>query len=85
MEEAAVIMTGLDVHRVLQALELLAAQPQSRTQRRFPMVADYRVPNLSEKVLRVILSYVNYVKRTVWFDLSHTAGCKEDDGSGRNG
>ncbi len=66
MEEAAVIMTGLEITRVLQALELLKAQQPMRTQRRFPLVSDYQVPNVSEKVVRIILSYVNYVKRSVW-------------------
>ena len=73
MEEAAVIMTGLDVERVLQALELVTVQQPKRSQRRFSMVPDYQVANVSEKVLRIIVSYVNYVKRTVWFDPAHTS------------
>lgn len=65
MEEAAVMMTGLDVDRVMQALAILADQPRGE-QRLLRRVADYSMPNVSDKVLRIILSYTDYVKRTVW-------------------
>ena len=65
MEEAAVMLTGLDLARVLQALAVLEEQP-SGPKRLFPIVADYHVPNVSEKVVRIILSYTDYVNRFVW-------------------
>jgi UDP-N-acetylglucosamine 2-epimerase (non-hydrolysing) len=61
MENAVVMMTGLAPGRVLQALDLLAVQ-QSRP--RLP--DDYAVPDVSEKVVRIILSYADYVRRVVW-------------------
>lgn len=65
MEEAAVIMTGLVPEDVLRGLEILLRQSGSdgRTHR---IVEDYTMPNVSEKVVRVIASYVGYVKRYVW-------------------
>ncbi|AEF17823.1 UDP-N-acetylglucosamine 2-epimerase [Thermoanaerobacterium xylanolyticum LX-11] len=62
MEEAAVMMVGLEKERILQGLEILETQ-QKDTLRR---VADYSMPNVSEKVLRIILSYTDYVNRVVW-------------------
>jgi UDP-N-acetylglucosamine 2-epimerase (non-hydrolysing) len=61
MEEAAVMMTGVDPRRVLQGLDILAVQ-KSRPQ----LPGDYRVPDVSEKVVRIILSYTDYVRRVVW-------------------
>lgn len=65
MEEASVMMTGLDLERVLQGIAILASQGrgEERTLRR---VADYSMPNVSEKVVRIIHSYRDYVMRTVW-------------------
>jgi len=60
MEEGAVMMTGLDPDRILAALRVL----ETRTAQR--IVADYDVPNVSEKVIRIILSYTDYVNRVVW-------------------
>ncbi len=65
MEEAAVMMTGLNPERVLQGLAILGSQPR-RDQRRLRLVSDYSPDNVSDKVLRIILSYTDYVRRTVW-------------------
>ena len=62
MEEASVMMVGLKRERILQGLEVLEIQ-QNDTLRH---VADYSMPNVSEKVLRIILSYTDYVNRVVW-------------------
>ncbi|MDO8455990.1 MAG: UDP-N-acetylglucosamine 2-epimerase, partial [Burkholderiaceae bacterium] len=65
MEEAAVMMVGLEVERVLQGLAILATQPRGE-QRSLRQVADYSMPNVSDKVLRIIHSYTDYVNRVVW-------------------
>ena len=65
MEEAAVMMVGLEVERVLQALSILASQPRGE-ERSLRQVADYSMPNVSDKVLRIIHSYTDYVNRVVW-------------------
>ncbi|MBU6209458.1 MAG: UDP-N-acetylglucosamine 2-epimerase (non-hydrolyzing) [Planctomycetes bacterium] len=65
MEEASVIMTGLNEERVLQGLDVLASQPRG-SRRLLRQVADYSMPNVSDKVLRIILSYTDYVRRVVW-------------------
>lgn len=69
MEEAAVMMTGLDVERVLQALAVLHTQARG-DKRDLKLVADYSAANVSDKVVRIIHSYTDYVNRKVW----HKAG-----------
>ncbi|MGB3024323.1 non-hydrolyzing UDP-N-acetylglucosamine 2-epimerase [Paradevosia shaoguanensis] len=65
MEEASVMMTGLDLDRVLQAISILAEQGRDEARTLRP-VADYTMPNVSQKVVRIIHSYRDYVMRTVW-------------------
>jgi UDP-N-acetylglucosamine 2-epimerase (non-hydrolysing) len=65
MEEASVMMVGLETQRVLQALALLADQPRGELRLLRP-VADYSMPNVSDKVVRLIHSYTDYVNRVVW-------------------
>lgn len=65
MEEAAVMMTGLETERILQGLAILTQQPRN-TVRSLQLVADYDVPNVSEKIVRIIHSYTDYVNRVVW-------------------
>ena len=65
MEEAVVMMVGLEVRRVRQALAILADQPRGE-ERGLRQVSDYSVPNVADKVLRIILSYTDYVNRVIW-------------------
>ena len=65
MEEGAVMMTGMDIARVLQGLEILAGQAESG-RGTLRLVSDYATPNVSDKVLRLIVSYTDYVNRVVW-------------------
>ncbi|OOE86964.1 UDP-N-acetylglucosamine 2-epimerase (non-hydrolyzing) [Salinivibrio siamensis] len=65
MEEASVMMVGLGVERVMQALQVLESQP-SGEERLLRQVYDYSMPNVSEKVVRIIHSYTDYVNRVVW-------------------
>jgi UDP-N-acetylglucosamine 2-epimerase len=65
MEQASVMMVGLSVERVLQGLDILASQPRGHERLLLP-VADYSMPNVSDKVVRLILSYTDYVNRVVW-------------------
>jgi UDP-N-acetylglucosamine 2-epimerase (non-hydrolysing) len=64
-EEAAVIMTGLNTDLVLQSLELINHQPRDQD-RLLDIVDDYRPSNVSEKVVRIILSYTDFINRKVW-------------------
>ncbi len=66
MEESSVIMTGLSLDRIRQGLAILADQGRGGENRLLRQVADYSVPNVSEKVVRIITSYTDYVNRTVW-------------------
>lgn len=65
MEEGAVMMTGLNAERILQALSILVGQQRGEA-RTLQMVYDYEADNVSEKVLRIIVSYCDYVNRVVW-------------------
>jgi UDP-N-acetyl-L-fucosamine synthase len=65
MEEASVMMVGLIPERVLQGLVQLESQLRGE-ERSFRKVADYSMPNVSDKVVRIIISYVDYIKRVVW-------------------
>ena len=65
MEEAAVMMVGLEVERVRQALAILNNQPRGK-ERMLRQVSDYSMPNVSEKVVRIIHSYTDYVNRVIW-------------------
>jgi UDP-N-acetyl-L-fucosamine synthase len=65
MEEASVMMVGMEIDRVRQGLNILNSQIRG-SERNMRLVADYSIPNVSEKVLRIIHSYTSYVKRVVW-------------------
>ena len=65
MEEASVMMVGNNPERIMQGLVQLQSQ-QTGNQRNFRPVSDYSMPNVSEKVVRIILSYTDYVNRVVW-------------------
>jgi UDP-N-acetylglucosamine 2-epimerase (non-hydrolysing) len=64
MEEAAVMMTGLNPERVMQGLNQLEQEHKENIS--FRPAMDYAMPNVSDKVVRIILSYTDYVKRVVW-------------------
>ena len=66
-EEGSVMMTGLDPVRIFQALAVIESQPRDNMRLLRP-VNDYSMPNVSDKVVRIILSYRDYVMRTVWKD-----------------
>jgi UDP-N-acetylglucosamine 2-epimerase len=65
MEEASVMMVGLSPERILQGLTQVLQQKVG-AERNFRSVADYSMPNVSDKVVRIIISYTDYIKRTVW-------------------
>ena len=65
MEEASVMMVGLNTERILQGLAMLETQKRGEEHTLRP-VADYSMPNVAEKVVRIILSYTDYVNRVVW-------------------
>jgi UDP-N-acetylglucosamine 2-epimerase len=65
MEQASVMMVGLSVERVLQGLAILESQPRAGERLLLP-VGDYSMPNVSDKVVRLIVSYTDYVNRVVW-------------------
>ena len=65
MEEASVMMVGMNSDRILQGLVQLEKQKVNE-ERNFRKVADYSMPNVSQKIVRIILSYTDYVNRVVW-------------------
>lgn len=64
-EEGVVMMVGLEIDRILQGIEILASQPRDQ-KRSLRIVSDYTAPNVSDKVVRIIQSYTDYVNRVVW-------------------
>lgn len=65
VEEASVMMVGMNKERIMQGLSLLETQKRG-LERSLRLVADYSMPNVSDKIVRIILSYTDYVKRVVW-------------------
>ena len=65
MEETSVMMTGVNSDRILQAIKILISQKRS-SERDLNLVKDYNVNNSSEKILRIIISYTDYIKRKTW-------------------
>ena len=65
MDEGTLIMCGLEAEKVMESIQVVTAQ-YSKNKRQFRLVQDYDVENVSKKVLRIILSYTDYVNRTVW-------------------
>lgn len=67
MEEASVMMVGLEAERVMQALNIIDSEQQEKSHdRQFRLVADYSMPNVSDKIVRIVHSYTDYVNRKVW-------------------
>ena len=66
MDEGVLIMTGLDSKRVIQSIEVIVSQHNYKKERIIKLVKDYDVDNFSIKVVRIILSYIDYINRTVW-------------------
>ena len=67
MEEASVMMVGLNPERIMQGLSILNSQKRDKN-RTLRLVNDYAMPNVSDKVIRIILSYTDYVNRVVWMN-----------------
>ena len=65
MEEGVVIMTGLEKERIMQCLDIIVDQPRGGD-RLMRQVGDYSMPNVSDKMVRIIYSYTDYVNRVVW-------------------
>jgi UDP-N-acetylglucosamine 2-epimerase (non-hydrolysing) len=65
MEEASVMMVGMNKERILQAMQVLKEQKRDK-ERTLRQVGDYSMPNVSDKIVRIILSYTDYIKRVIW-------------------
>ena len=65
IEESSVIITGLNIERILQGIKILEYQSVG-LKRNINLVKDYCIPNISNKVERIIISYIDYVNRVVW-------------------
>ncbi len=65
MEEASVMMTGINKERIFQALEVLSVQKRNQD-RTLHIVKDYEIDNVSEKIIRIIISYTDYIKQNIW-------------------
>ena len=68
MDEGALIMCGLKADRVIKSIDVVTSQ-SSKSIRQFKLIHDYDTNNVSKKVLRIILSYTDYINRTVWYKL----------------
>lgn len=66
MEEGSVMLVGLDQNRLMQSLNIVIGQSRGTSERLLQKVSDYDSPNVSEKVVRIIHSYTDYIQRTVW-------------------
>jgi UDP-N-acetyl-L-fucosamine synthase len=76
MEEASVMMVGLNPERIMQGIVQLQYQ-QTGEERNFKPVGDNSMPNVSEKVVKIILSYTDYIKRTIWSEEWFSQTCAE--------
>jgi UDP-N-acetylglucosamine 2-epimerase (non-hydrolysing) len=65
MDEGTLIMSGLNAERVMQSIEIVTSQ-YLKSKRQFELVADYDTESVSKKVVRIIISYTDYVNRVVW-------------------
>ena len=65
MEETSVMMTGVNYKRIIQAMEILSSQKRNED-RSLNLVQDYNVDNVSEKIVRIIISYTDFIKKNVW-------------------
>ena len=65
MEETSVMMTGVNIDRVFQGLEVLSSQKRDQN-RSLKLVQDYNVDNVSEKIIRIIISYTDFIKKNIW-------------------
>lgn len=67
IEETPLIMTGFNLERIFQAIKIL--ETQCRSERSYRLISDYSMPNVSDKIIRIVLSYTDYVNRVVWANI----------------